>query len=550
MNIEKTARGFVERNAPSPELMNRTLCAMEEARLAQFVGTLPKKKHIGRRRFGFSVGAVAAVMVLLMGTNMAFPAFAESLPFIGGVFKTFNRGIVSENLREAQDSLNNYAMPAGENTVQVPAGGIGQKPLTVSVDQVYYDGVYVYAGLVMELEGCSDIVYSNNWGDYYCVYLDGEPQIHWDENTREYVTAKGFIETIANDWWQKVESGKYISQRGFRVPEKYQGLDRLNVTLCSQGIDDGVDGWTGHVNNTPFQLSFTVEKNDAVVRKIQEPMEINGITFLSAEAGPAGSTFTFEVSGKYNNPASVIRFDDGRNLGFAGAGKTAELADGGKRQTWFMGGVRPEETRKVVLGLMDKNDTKEWIAVFVLDFQAGTVEAGTPEDIQEPPYACYVCGTQAVENLTDGLLLASFSYSEEKNSLILFTRSGYRDLTVELWQDGRQVGNTVSGNDPYSWEQNPSYREYVLQADGTWTENRLEDLPLNQYWIDFENMRSFDPGRPASVRVVDRDTNEVLLEQDMEWNQPRSNDPRIVHPEVEDDITEDNSDGAVSSQAQ
>lgn len=550
MNIEKTVRGFVERNAPSLELMNDTLRSMQEACLAKHEGSRPKKKHVGLRRFGFSAGAVAAVMILLMGTNIAFPAFAENLPFIGGVFKTFNRGAVSDNLRETQNSLNNYAMPAGENTVRVPAGGIGQKPVTVSVDQVYYDGVFVYAGLVMEVEGCSDTVYGTHQSDYYNVYLDGEPQMRWDEKTRDYVTADGFTETCVSGWWQKVESGKYISQHGFRVPEKYQELDRLNVTLCYQGIDDGAAGLTCHANNTPFQLSFTVEKNDAVVQKIQEPMEINGITFISAEAGPGGSAFTFEMSGQYDNPAHVISFDDGRSLGAASAGKKAELEDGSERQTWFMGGIQPEETRKVVLGLMDKNGSQEWVAVFVLDFRAGTVEAGTPEDIQEPPYVSYACGVEAVDSLTDGLLVASFECGEEKNRLFLFTRSGYRDLTVELWQDGRRVGSAVSENDPSSWEKNSSYFEYVHQADGTWIYNRLEDLPLNRYWIGFEDMQGFETGRPALVRVIDRATGELLLEQEMEWNQPRHNDPGIIHPEVEDDITKENPDDAVSSQAE
>ena len=37
--------------------------------------------------------------------------------------------------------------------------------------------------------------------------------------------------------------------------------------------------------------------------------------------------------------------------------------------------MQSDEDRKVVLGLLDKNDTDEYIAVFVLDFQKGAVEA-------------------------------------------------------------------------------------------------------------------------------------------------------------------------------
>lgn len=551
MNIENSAQRILSANSPSPELLEKTLELMRETSWAELeqAQLCQKKKHVGLRRLSFSVSAVAAVMVLLIGTNALFPAFAESLPFIGGVFEAFNRGAVSDNMRDAQNSLNNYAVPAEENTVQVPAGGLGQSPVNISVDQVYYDGVFVYAGLIMEVDGCSDTVYSNNWGKYYNVLLNGDPQVQWDEETGDYASAEGFAETTASGWWQKVEDGKYISQRGFRVPEKYQNLDYLDVTLCSQGIEDGAAGLTRMINSTPFQLSFAVEKNEAVVQNISGPFEINGVTFLSAEASPAGSIFSFEVSARYNNPLRVIRFDDGRSLGDAGAGKTAELAGGGERQTWFMGGLQPDEGRKVVLGLLDKNDTGEYIAVFVLDFQKGTVEAGTPEHIKEPPYARYVCGTENVESQTDGLLVSDFEYGEAKNCLWLLTGSDYQELTVELWQDGQWVGSAVTQNDKLHWSHEPHYVEYVHQNDGSWTVEWVTDIPLNQYMLSFDRLQGLDTERPALIKVIDRDTGEVLLEQDIEWNQPRHNDPGIIHPEVEDDITKESSYDAVSSQA-
>jgi len=533
--------------------------AVVDDKLRQVYAELPQEIPQGRsvkrmpswmKRTCVSLASVAAAFLVLVGINGVNPALAEGIPFIGGVFKVFNRGAVSGNMVETQEALNNYAMPAGENTVQVPAGGLGQKPIKVSVDQVYYDGVFVYAGLMMDLNGCSDNVYSNNWGNHYNVYINGEPLIHWDEENNDNEMADGFEETIANGWWQRVESGRYISQRGFRLPEKYQDLDSLDVTLCLQGIEDGVAGPISLVNNTPFQLNFTVERNDAMVRKVDGPIELGGITFVSAEAGPAGSTFTFDVSAQYNNPARVIRFDDGSSLGAAGGGKCLELENGGERQTWFMGGVQPEETRKVVLGLMDKNDTQNWVAVFLIDFQTGTVETGTPEDIKEPPYASYVCGTEAVEGLTDGLLVSSFKYGEEKNMLHLLTRRDYRDLTVELWQDGQRVGSVQTENDEFQWEKDAFYMEYVPQADGTWTVTQLMDLPLHQYNVMFDRLQSFDPDRPASVKVMDRATGETLLEQDMEWNQPRSNDPNIIQPEIEDDITDEDQESAVSSQAE
>ncbi len=72
---------------------------------------------------------------------------------------------------------------------------------------------------------------------------------------------------------------------------------------------------------------------------------------------------------------------------------------------------------------------------------------------------------------------------------------------------------------------------------------------MNQYSISFDQIQGLDPAVPALVKVIDPATGEVVLEQNLEWNQPRSNDPRIVRPEIEDDITKESSDGAVSSQA-
>ena len=91
--------------------------------------------------------------------------------------------------------------------------------------------------------------------------------------------------------------------------------------------------------------------------------------------------------------------------------------------------------------------------------------------------------------------------------------------------------------------------EYVHQNDGSWTVEWVTDIPLNQYMLSFDRLQGLDTERPALIKVIDRDTGEVLLEQDIEWNQPRHNDPGIIHPEVEDDITKESSYDAVSSQA-
>lgn len=542
-----------------------------EDRLRQVYAELPEQGEGSKcpfvmppwlKRACATAASLVVVCGALLGLNGVNPALAESLPFIGGVFESFNRGVSGNNLWQTQAGLANYAVSAGEDSVQVPAGGLGQKPFTISVDQVYYDGVYVYAGLVMDLDA-GPTIYTDPWGDYYNVLINGEPQLSLDTENGGHKTAQGFNETTAYGWWQQVENGKYISQQGFRVPEKYQDQDSLEITLCCQGVEEYLSDpetegkyiGTQQLNNTPYQLSFTVEKNQAQVRRIEGELEQNGITFVSAEAGPAGSTFVFDVAGQYDNPVQILRFDDGRELGVAGAGHTEELENGGERQTWMMGGIQPGETRKVVLGIFDKNDTKDWLAVFLIDFESGTVEAGTVEDIKPTPSVSYVCGVEAVESLREGWLVADFNYNVGKNSLFVLTPEEYRDLKVEVWQDGRLVDSAETRRDEFHWEEGSTfYSEYTQQPDGSWTETYLNDLPLNRYFLTFKELWDLNEDRPATVKIIDRATGETLVEQFMQWNQPNTSDPAVtIHHrrnEQVDSIVDETGDGAVSSQAE
>ena len=317
MNIKKTARNFAELNAPSPELMDDTLRLMRETRQA---GHEKNRRNSGWRRFRVAAGAVAAVMVLLIGTNLAFPAFAESLPFIGSVFRFINdrsRGY-SESMNAAQDRISEYAVNVSleeGSTITVPAANIFERAITVQLREVYYDGNFVFAGLGLQLGADSEYL-TEIRGSKYGITINGESQVYY-ENGQEIFpsgTGNGFCD-LSDYYLTRVGDGAYVMLKGFRVPDHLQGADSLEVELCFDGFyDSGIP-----VNSSGFVLPFTVQKKEIPTKEIScEGMEVNGVRLLSATSNPVVTYLELEYPETYNDPGWGASFDDGISIGAFG----------------------------------------------------------------------------------------------------------------------------------------------------------------------------------------------------------------------------------------
>ena len=511
MNIRKTVRDFTELNAPSGELMDNTLHLMREA---EETGQETSRRHSGWRRFRIAAGTMAAAMVLLIGANLAFPAFAESLPFVGSVFRFINdRGHrYTESMDTALDRISDYAVDVSleeGSTIVVPAAASSERDMTVQLKEIYYDGNFVFAGLAFQMDLSEEPLMEID-SPNYSVRINGE-LLDWHKN--------GFFD-LGDYLMTKLPDGSYVTQKAFRVPDDLQGADTLEIELSFSMV---FDKFGTIINSTDFTLPFTVQKNTVSTREIScDGMEMNGVRLVAAATSPAVTYLCVEYPETYKNPACGAVFEDGINIGGFGE-EDFPAKDGIVRKTQAYAGLPESETRSVVWRLFDKNGSNQTEAVFVIDFANGAVRLGSEEDVKEPPRGDYACGVEATQNLQDGMIVEKFHADQDKTMLYLAVGSENREeLTAEIWQDGVLLDSVNIRHDPPSdtsigygydnYSENFPYWEYG--DDGSipdripGTEHTVIMVPVRNSYV------GLDLNRPLTVRVYDL-AGELVLNQEI-----------------------------------
>ena len=504
MNIRTTARHFAELNAPSSELMDKTLYLM---RGAQQDGQEKARRHPALRRLGVAASAMAAVMVLLVGTNLAFPAFAEGLPLVGSIFQYINdKGrFPTENLSAARSSISAYAVDVSEepgSTVTVPGENPFERTVTAQLKEIYYDGGFVFAGLEFQVKADAEQLKA------YCdVFLNGELQK--EENADGFFDSSDFSLT-------KLTDGRYVTQKAFRVPDALQGAGNVQVDLRFGGIYDYNGGISAINNPAGFTLSFTAQKQDVPTKVIScDGIEMNGVRLVSAAANPVVTYLHIEYPETYVNPACWAGFDDGISIGYFGAGKPLS-ENGVVRDMGALAGLREDETRSVVWRLFDKNGSGKAEAIFVIDFANGTVRLGSEEDLKRPPVGDYACGVEAIQNLQDGYIVEKYHAEQSKPMLYLANGSGKReDLWIELWQDGVQIDSTAVPRNATGWSDSYPYWEYGEDGDIPDTDERDPSTGHTVCMIILHNgYAGLDLAHPLTVKAYNA-ARELVLDQEI-----------------------------------
>lgn len=527
-------------------------------RLRQIYAELPDGESLRRRglplwlrRTFVTASSLAAACLVLLGVNSVNPALAESLPLIGGIFQNINGPRIygyysSQNFNENQQRISEMAVPAGENQVDIPANGLFEKPAKATLQEVYYDGSFVFAGVELEIDASEDWLTTLHRGGYD-VLINGEPQVRQDEDgsaLQHQYQESGFVD-MSGLLWERAENGHYVTQRAFRVPEQFQGAESLDISLCFSAID----GDKGKVNSTGFCLSFTAEKSPAALREIDcQGLEMGGVRLVRAYGTPAATYIEVEYPEElYQNPATSATFEDGLRIGYYGYVGTSYAeppADGIVREAVVLAGLREDEERRIVWRLFDKNGSSQWEAVFLLDFQNGTAELGSPEDVKPAPEYNYACGVEAVKALQPGeYAVEKLHVNQDKSMLYIMTGdSAERDLRVELYQEEKLAVRTYSGqyvNDPwcpdaYYWE----YGDSGVRDDAHTHAMYMLFLPDLYTQIDLT--------RPVTVKVFDKGSSELLCQQEITLigSRPEAQPCSSPHPE------EPEGEGAVESQAE
>lgn len=474
---------------------------------AELPEQVPVKRRAPARALKTAIGTVsglAAAFMLLLGINGLNPALAESLPLVGGIFQQINNTQGWVNLTETQLDVQRYAQPVENVEAQVPANGLLEKPMTVTVREAYFDGEFLYAGLSMEINTRDDQLFSRRTPGYD-ILLNGGSQVKYDEECGDILGAAGFV-LMGDQTWQPGGSGEYLSQVSFRVPEQYRDLEQLDVTLQYSGIYAFQNAFELERNSSPFTLSFTAEKNDAQVKRIEGGAERNGVKLVSAVASPAGTVFTLDFPPEYVNPSSGASFEDGCAVGALGDASPQTTEEGLTRVTRVFGGLREEETRKIVYSVFDKNGTDEYVAVFLLDFEAGTAELGTEEDIRQFTPAAYYCEEKEIQSFPGDHKISLASHKEAGNYLLLFveTKDQHpRKVQVEVWQEDVLLGSRVEEQDKRFYEGH----QYV-NAEGNTVKTET-----NRYMFGLIGMEVLDSAKPVTVKLYDVDSNELMMEE-------------------------------------
>ncbi len=515
-------------------------------RLRQVYAELPEGESLRRRGLPLwlrntfvTASSLAAVFLLLFGVSAINPALAESLPLVGGIFQNINGLRIygqysSRNFNENQQRISQMAVPAGESQVEIPAGGLFEKPAKASLGEVYYDGSFVFAGVELEIDASEDRLTTLHRGGYD-VLINGEPQVYQDEegsaNLYQYQES-GFVD-MSGFWWERAENGHYVTQRAFRVPEQFQEADSLDISLCFSAID----GDKGNVNSTGFRLDITAEKSPVTLREIDcAGLEMGGVRLVRAYGTSAATYIEMEYPDElYKNPATTATFEDGLRIGsygYIGTSHAEPPADGIAREVVVLAGLREDEERKVVWRLFDKNGSSQWEAVFLLDFQNGTAELGSPEDVKPAPEYNYACGVEAVKALQPGeYAVEKLHVNQDKPMLYIMTGdSAERDLRVELYQDEKLAIRTYSGQyvsdpwspDAYYWE----YGDNGIRDDAHTHAMYMLFLPDLYTQIDLT--------RPVTVKVFDKGSSELLCQQEIFLIESRPEAPLCSSPHPEE----------------
>ncbi len=557
------------RRAMDPELLARldlpAVPQTVEDRLRQAYAALPDTVPTRRRlppwvRRGLTAAAsCAAAFGLLLGMNGANPAFAESLPLIGGVFASINRQWnPSQNWQENQNRIQALAVECGGEPVTVPAGGLLEKPFQVQLKEVYYDGYFVFAGLELQMEQDYEGVQVSHMKGYD-ILLNGESQVpHNDQGQTDYTGAdtQGFAD-LSEDHIIPMGQGVYRTQRAFRVPERLQGADSLDVTLCFEELwepGSSFFGTSGTINSSPFALSFTVQKQEADLRAIDcQGIEMGGVKLVSAFTSSTALSITVEYdASQYRNPAAGATFEDGIYMGSLhaqhGHGSLLNPQGGTEQAISVYAGLSPEEDRKVVWRLFDKNGSQQVEAVFILDFQKGTVQVGGPEDVPTAPVFDYACGIEAVRGFGGGYQVELLHLSQSKPTIYIQTDDSPRNLRMEFCQEGQTL---VTREFSPEILHRGDYHEYYNLTNGSATvrdEDRYPDSEHDSYMVFLPELYvALDPSQPVTVKLYDKSSSELLMEETVTLTQSEVHEPppSVVHEEEMD------GDGAcVSSEAE
>ena len=309
--------------------------------------------------WGRALAGAAACMAVLCGVNSVNPALAEGLPFVGDVFSFLNQQRFKTQLQSDQLAAQAQptAVPAVPDTTDADSAAGESTPYTLTLDQVYCDGLYLRIGLTLTAPEGDTTLAGYDW---LAQDPGGEGWLSICENHADgTLLVDGQALTPLNGFvFQRVDDHTFAAVMDYDLADYTGSTDAMDCTLAVAGLNGTQDAHDadGHYLQTALDgrwtLHFTATAGDTANR-IGTPVEpeANGYTMTCVIAAPGETRVTVQLPAEAPDGAVLQLFTpDGQKLQCA----SSRPNDDGSAVTYDFDAV-PAEDAALTARMVNKN---------------------------------------------------------------------------------------------------------------------------------------------------------------------------------------------------
>ena len=306
--------------------------------------------------WGKALAGAAACMAVLCGVNSVNPALAEGLPFVGDVFSYLNQQRFKTQLKSDQLTAQAQATaaPAEPDTADT-AGEIS--PYTLTLNQVYCDGLYLRIGLTLTAPDSDDSLTGYDWlsqdpgGENWIQICEHQADGTLLADGQALMPLNGFV-------FQRVDDHTFAADMDYDLTDYTGSTDTMDCALTVTGLNGVQDAHNtdGHYLQTALDGSWTLHFTATVsdtANRIGTPVEpqINGYTLVSVIAAPGETRVTVQLPAEAPDGAVLQLFaPDGTQLQCADGRPTAD----GAAMTYDFDAA-PADAAALTARMVDKN---------------------------------------------------------------------------------------------------------------------------------------------------------------------------------------------------
>lgn len=500
----------------------------------RILGAQEKKPRGSRRRAWITAAtALAASFLMVFGVNAAFPAFAESMPVIGQMFRSINGNSHAASLKMGKSVLG--ANVADSLTTLI---GVSQTSgdYTLTVQNAFCDGETMTVAL--DMTGPADVLEQIEY-----TVVDS---ISFSVNGEEAHFLSGQGDGSNDIFFSPNGEGKLAGAFVCRLPAPAENEETLNVGLAMSGLS-GKDRKTKDYADNPismdgadFDLSFTLAADTTHNRDFECPAEDNGVKLLSVHATPVRTRFKVTLPVELANQTDVpitewepaLYLPEGVKITHNRRQTFPEGYDYGtqEEQTVDMtfDGL-PEGTETAVLRVYENtyqktpDSPRAVYCEFTVDLKNGSANP-TQTYLEDGPLALdspfdyeYLGSKYREVEMVNGYFVDRVLYDSKNRHFEVSLQqepAPYRELKVELINaEGLTVAELISSDSPFAGSSLYSY--YFDPTSKNW--ERYHSHPGNawgeNYWYNIVGSSNYRPacGEKLTVKVTDSETGEEIL---------------------------------------